>query len=679
MHGDRPTTPGAPLRIRAPISDEVVGPLWLDALVHRSGDVWVVELEPQREEPPLATTLREVRSIIAGLGAAGSIDDLLSEAVRTVRELTGFDRVMVYRFDADWNGEVVAESKRADLEPFRGLHYPASDIPPQARALYTRNWLRFIRDVDADDAALVPELDPITGAPLDLSLAALRSVSPIHKEYLRNMGVSASMSVSLVISGELAGLIACHHYSGPYVPNALVRSTCEFLAQALSMMVAERERDRRTARSAEIQKALASVVGGTRDAGEALSTALAEHAPALLGMVGASGMSWTLDGATHSFGKVPGEADLTRLRRWVQRLPAVDGLAHTDRVPLAEPAIGDVADIAAGVLMLQVAEDQDVLFFRPEVVHTVDWGGNPHLKVLRTDAEGASRLSPRGSFALWRETVHRRSAPWEESELEAAAALRTHLVQLLYERNRALAGVAETLQRSLLPNVLPSVPGWALAADYLPASVGVGGDWYDVLPLPTGRTVLVVGDVAGHGLVAAEAMAQLRNALRAYAFEDGDPVMILARLDALTSVLTPDAMATAVVVRLDPPTGELSIGAAGHPSPVLVRGASGTPQAGLVAVDAAPPLGVGSLEATRLRHRTHLVLEPGDALLLVTDGMFERRDEAVDLSLEQLARHTGEVLRRTVEPSEVLDLLVARSRPAGSEDDATLLFVRRLP
>jgi light-regulated signal transduction histidine kinase (bacteriophytochrome) len=136
-----------------------------------------------------------------------------------VRGLTGFDRVMVYRFDPDWNGEVVAEERRDDLEPFLGLHFPASDIPAQARALYLRNWLRLIPDARYAPVPLVPERNPHDGRPLDLGASTLRSVSPVHLEYLANMGVIASMSVSLVDRGRLWGLIACHHYAGPHRPT----------------------------------------------------------------------------------------------------------------------------------------------------------------------------------------------------------------------------------------------------------------------------------------------------------------------------------------------------------------------------------------------------------------------------------------------------------------------------
>ncbi len=647
----------------------------LEALLHRSGDVWIVELEPAPDVPQVGSSFHDVRDAVADLSRTDTTTELLQSAAEHVRRITGFDRVMLYRFDREWNGEVVAEDKVPELDSFLGLHYPAGDIPPQARALYRVNWLRFIRDVDAVNVPLVPVLDPTTDAPLDLSLAALRSVSPIHCQYLRNMGVTASMSLSLIVEGELAGLIACHHYSGPFVPNAPVRATCEFLAQNVSLMLGARERDEHVTRSLATGDTLAGVVRATRGARDDLSAGLAPQAGALMRMVGADGISWNLDGRTLTAGDVPEPDELARLRGWALSRVAPDGTMHTDRVGQLEPELADLADTASGVLLVQVAEDQDVLFVRPEAVQTIDWGGNPHLKELTTGEDGVARLSPRGSFALWRETVRLRSRPWEEAELEAAHGLRNHLVELLFERNRALAGVAETLQRSLLPEQLPAAPGWSLAADYRPASVGVGGDWYDAVPVGPGRMLLVVGDVAGHGLVAAGAMAQVRNALRAYAVEDPEPVSVLTRLDHLVAVLTPDAMATASVVLLDLVSGEASVATAGHPAPMVCRGTTGCE---LVPVETGPPLGAGALGGPQGRVSHSVVVGRGDALLLVTDGMFERRDEAVDVSLGNLAAEALELLTTGGDPQDALNRLVERARPADSDDDATLLLARRL-
>jgi light-regulated signal transduction histidine kinase (bacteriophytochrome) len=214
-----------------------------DAILHRSGPYLVVELEPHARAG--ASTYRDygtdTHQALLRLQGADSLADLLDAAVGEVRRVTGYDRVMVYRFDVDQHGEVVAEERRADLEPFLGLHYPASDIPAQARRLYVANPIRIIADVAYRPAALVSAPDLADAAPLDLTHATLRSVSPIHVEYLRNMGVAASMSVSLLQDGRLWGLIACHHYAPKLVPYS-VRMTCELVGQTLATLIQAEER-----------------------------------------------------------------------------------------------------------------------------------------------------------------------------------------------------------------------------------------------------------------------------------------------------------------------------------------------------------------------------------------------------------------------------------------------------
>src|SRR3712207_135853 len=210
----------------------------VDLVVHRADGLLVTEWEPLagagQADPVWHARLALV---LQRLSASGTLDELTVSLARDVRALTGFDRVMVYRFDPEWNGEVVAEDRRADLEPFLGLRYPASDIPAQARALYATNWLRLIPDATYRRVPLEPAVNPVTGRPLDLSGAMLRSVSPVHLEYLANMGVVASMSVSLLDRRRLWGLIACHSYRGPHRPSYADRVAAEFLGRTASLLL----------------------------------------------------------------------------------------------------------------------------------------------------------------------------------------------------------------------------------------------------------------------------------------------------------------------------------------------------------------------------------------------------------------------------------------------------------
>jgi light-regulated signal transduction histidine kinase (bacteriophytochrome) len=237
-----------------------------DGVVHRSGGLLVIELLRVQGGPrPLTFTdaCRRAQSRMAELHETSGYAELLAAAAQQMQTLTGFDRVMIYRFDADYNGQVVAEQRRDDLEPFLGLHYPATDIPAQARALYERNWIRLLADVDSEPAALLPRDDPRTGEPLDLGQAWLRAISPVHIRYLRSMGVTASMSVSLLRDGRLWGLIACHHYSGPHEPPYEVCVTAEMLGQILSARLVDAAERQRARREVDARAALAQLVAAS--------------------------------------------------------------------------------------------------------------------------------------------------------------------------------------------------------------------------------------------------------------------------------------------------------------------------------------------------------------------------------------------------------------------------------
>jgi chemotaxis family two-component system sensor kinase Cph1 len=256
----------------------------VDAILHRTvmpGDLpvssLVVELEPARGPRPFSfpNTYQAVRGTVGELNRASSLQELYDITAQAVRTLTGFDRVMVYRYDADYNGEVVAEA-RSELVPnsFLGLHYPASDIPAQARALYEKNWIRLISDVDYAPTPLRPTAHPVSGSPLDLTFSTLRSVSPIHIEYLKNMGVRASMSISLLRGDKLWGLIACHHYSGPHAPPYATRAAAEFLGSALSLRLVDRAEEDEVRRALEVRATLTRLTAAALDEDRALAETL---------------------------------------------------------------------------------------------------------------------------------------------------------------------------------------------------------------------------------------------------------------------------------------------------------------------------------------------------------------------------------------------------------------------
>ena len=643
--------------------DEVV-----DAVLHRTDGLLVVEAERGAGPLPTIHSYQLTRTALGRIQRADGLDALYQVAVEEVRRLTGFDRVMIYRFDEDWNGQVVAEDRADGLTSFLGLRYPASDIPAQARALYRSQWLRLIVDVGYRPVPLVPPLNPLTGRPLDLSHASLRSVSPVHVEYLHNMGVSASMSISLLDRGELCGLIACHHYSGPHQPPYEIRVAAEFLGQTLSARMVDTSAQESTHRLVEARSTISTLHTAVLDESRPAALSLTQGSPSVLDLVRAGGAVVSVEGLDTSVGHVPArEAVLELVRHAVAGGHEVLALTQ---VPEVLPGLAQAKQSACGALVLTLPDDQFVVWCRPELVQTVSWGGDPRTAEVAYGEDDTVRIGPRKSFELWQETVRGRSETWSPTDIELAGSLRRALVEALYARSRRVASTAMLLQRSLLPEQLPAVAGWTLAAEYQPLLGGaVGGDWYDVLALSSGEVVCVLGDVAGHGVAAAGTMGQLRNGLRAYLVEEDRPGRLLHRLDQLVDRLVPGVFATATVLVLDPTTGVVSVASAGHPPVCLVPAATG---ARLVPVVPSPPLGLGGRSTPE---ETTLTLAPGDQLVAYSDGMVERRGESVSVGLSRLVR----VASGVSEPLDLCARLIADCRDPAGEDDATVLVLRRDP
>jgi light-regulated signal transduction histidine kinase (bacteriophytochrome) len=635
----------------------------------------VVELEAAHGPRPFSfpNTYQAVRGAVGELNRASSLEELYDITAEAVRTLTGFDRVMIYRYDADYNGEVVAEAKVEHLNSFLGLHYPASDIPAQARALYEKNWIRLISDVDYVPARLTPTDHPGNGRPLDLTYSTLRSVSPIHIEYLKNMGVRASMSISLLRDDKLWGLIACHHYAGPHAPPYATRAAAEFLGSTLSLRLVDRAREEETQRALQVRSTLAWLTAATLDEDRPLADTLM-GSPDLLDLLPADGVVVRLQGHTATRGaELPaGLADA--VAAWAAGRGA--DVVATDALPEQAPRLGAPVQQACGVLVLPLPEGQFVLWARGEKVQQIDWGGDPRNKAIAEREGDEVRLSPRKSFDRWRETVRGRSEPWTGQQIAEATELRTHLLEALYARSRSIVRAAETLQRSLLSDP-PQPSHLEVAVRYVPAAreAQVGGDWYDVFAQPDGSTVLVIGDVAGHDTEAAACMAQLRGLLRGIAYDSAlSPAQVLARLDAAIEGLGLGAMATVLVARLDrADDGPLVLrwSNAGH-LPPLVVGPDGVQQ-----VLAAPGLMLG-VDPAIARTDTEVVLEPGSTVLLYTDGLVERRDQVFDDGIERLQQALAALGAQPVE--QLSDALLARMLPGErAEDDVALVAVRLGP
>lgn len=635
-----------------------------DAILRREPEgVLLVELEVAYGERPFSfpNTYQAVRGSVEELNRVATLDELYDTAARAVRDLTGFDRVMVYRYDEHYNGEVVAEAKRDDLNSFLGLHYPSTDIPAQARALYEKNWIRLISDVDYTPAPLVPAVNPDREAPLDLTYATLRSVSPIHVEYLQNMGVHASMSISLLRNGRLWGLIACHHYAGPHLPPFGTRAAAEFLGSTLSLRLVERFDEDQLHKRLAAQAVLGKLTAATLDDSESVAAALL-GAPDLLDLVPAEGVVVKIAGEQEVRGSVPPPDVAAAVAAWA--LEAGDEIASTECLSRELPDHDFDSTLAAGALVLNLPDGQYAIWFRREKIRAVDWGGDPHNKALTVSEGDGIRLSPRKSFDRWREVVRGCSEPWAPSEAESAEALRRYLVESLYRRTRGALRVAETLQRSLLPESIPQLENWRLSAHYEPAAGGrVGGDWYDAFELRDGRLIVLLGDVAGHGITAAGIMAQLRNVLRAQLFAGAAPAEALGQLNEFCLHMLPNAFATVLAARVDLDSGRVEAASAGHLIPYLTH-------ASLPAVPApirlSPPIG---LKGVTYRESTFTV-ERGYGLVIYSDGLVERRGESIDDNLDRLAEAVGGVGDA---PASWIRTMMSEN----THDDVTIVTLRR--
>ncbi|MBX7514386.1 GAF domain-containing protein [Qipengyuania sp. GH38] len=397
-----------------------------DCALHCSGPYSVIEIERHRQGD-ISRQLGLLRPAMQRLEKQDDLDTLLEEAARQVRTTLHMDRVMVYRFHGDLSGEVVAEAAREDLEKFRGLRYPKSDIPAQARELYVRNRFRIISDVNDEPVAIEPGMTA-EGAPFDLSMSTLRSVSPIHIEYLRNMGVEASLSISIVIGGKLWGLFACHHYSPKFLPYSQ-RTAAELYSEMVSLLI-ERALNKKHASLRERGREVHDRLMRDLVAGQSLLQSLPTLDPVIGQIIPHDGISIFVDDIYKLSGKGPNEEEFRAIVKSLNaaatsRVLAVDEMAK--RFPRAER----FADRAAGALIIPVSRSpRDYLvLWRSSLDQVVTWAGNPD-KPVEIGPNGA-RLTPRKSFEAWQETVEGKSSPWTEGEMQMAEQLRVTLLEII--------------------------------------------------------------------------------------------------------------------------------------------------------------------------------------------------------------------------------------------------------
>ena len=406
--------------------------VFLDALVHRYQGMLIIELEPGCPlTVPSSNTFESLTTVMAELSGRLSLRDLCQRVAVRVRSITGFDRVMVYRFLEDDTGCVVAEDTRGDMVPYLGLRYPASDIPAQARRLYLLNMLRLKADVNTPVVTLLPSVNPLTGTVLDMTYCVLRAMSPVHVEYLRNMGVVASMSISIVKEDKLWGLIACHHDEAKIVAQPM-RITCELLARVFASHIAKAEQESDRAHVAALIALTGRIEARMRKDRDVVA-ALSLVGDDVAAIIGAQGCAFLIRGAIVLLGTTPNQAQVEALGTWLS-FNQREHLLSAERLSAIYASASEFDTIASGLLSVRIAlgSPDFVLWFRPPITRVITWAGDPDKPVEETEV--GTRISPRRSFAKWQQTFHDSSEQWAATDRTFASTLRPVIAETLFLR-----------------------------------------------------------------------------------------------------------------------------------------------------------------------------------------------------------------------------------------------------
>ena len=433
-----------------------------DCLLHRpSSGGLIIEME---RAGPMVDLSRDVDRALQQLIAAPSLRSLADDTAKVLRTLTGYDRVMVYRFDEDGHGEVFAEEREPHLEAYLGNRYPASDIPQIARRLYERNRVRVLVDVDYEPVPIRPSAGSARDAELDMSLCFLRSMSPIHIQYLKNMGVGATLVISLMVGGRLWGLIACHHYAPRFVHYEM-RAVCELLAEAVGVRIAALlsvQKNQVELSVRRLEQRMIEIISREGD----WRTALFDSAKLLLTPLEATGAALLFEGEIQTAGEVPGTHDLRAIGAWLDRQPRAPVIASKS-LGQDEPGFAHLKSVASGLIatpLSRCASDY-LIWFRPERVRTITWGGNPFKPVVV--GNDPADLSPRRSFSQWHQQVEGTSDSWTETDRAAArligdaiadVALQFRSVRMLIARAQ-LEKVSNRVETSEQPLLIADATG----------------------------------------------------------------------------------------------------------------------------------------------------------------------------------------------------------------------------
>jgi two-component system, chemotaxis family, sensor kinase Cph1 len=399
--------------------------------------------------PDFGDLYRSGRSFLAAVRSASGVRALCELGVREVRRLSGFDRVLAYVFDEDGHGEVIAEDRAdASVPSFLGQRFPAGDIPQQARELYRLNPLRLIPDASYTPCPLLPPLDPLSGAPTDMRHVGLRSVSPVHLQYMRNMGTAASMSLSILVRGQLWGLISAHHAHPRHLAFER-RAACEHLAQILSLQIEAAEEYAQASHRLHLRQQLVRILAAIADDGRGVAQGLLAQPDAVLGFMHGSGVAIVEDGLCHVIGDTPPPHAVLRFAQWLGA--PRDTPFHSAHLQQDYPDAESLGSGIGGALAVSISalHGHWVIWFRPEVTRVLRWAGRPddHGEAMQAGA-GRRVPGPRESFAEWREIVRGRSEPWRASEVDIANEFRNAILAIVMRSAEETAELAAALQRS---------------------------------------------------------------------------------------------------------------------------------------------------------------------------------------------------------------------------------------
>lgn len=410
-------------------------------IIGRSDNELIMEFETTDSDLDLdiqKTIGRSVAEILSGK----NLSVLLQNAAVEVKKIINYDRVMVYKFNDDGHGEVVAEVKNDDLEPFLGLHYPASDIPKQARELYKLNLTRIIADVNSESSAIITYQED--EAPLDLTHSVLRAVSPIHIQYLKNMGVGSSFSISLIAHGELWGLIACHNYSPRFI-DYKARDASKLIGQILSSALEYRQDEEDSEKLVALNEAVANIADYIKKDTD-ITIALTKNKTTIKDVTTGTGVALIFDGEVSPLGNTPAPEHIKEIVEWL-RANMIDGLYYSHRFPEIFPGAKKYSDVASGIMACMLSKElgEMIIWFKPEQIKSITWAGNPEKPVEQSE-NGLLQLSPRKSFDSWNQIVKNTSEKWKNDELAAVLKVREDIIYAINRKANEIRLLNEKLQ-----------------------------------------------------------------------------------------------------------------------------------------------------------------------------------------------------------------------------------------